>query len=245
MFSSKPLIAILAVLAIAGTTQGAVISYAGFEENVEAQTDTPTTGWRNTTPTKTLDIDGDNILGTDGYSLPKFGVESLPSYISSVTRLAPSENGSTGWGRMDDPANPSGADTIGWGMWFSSNAAEDIVQFVITGSDLTGKTLRVGVFTSGYIGTGEQLHLTQTVGGSATAASGLLSAANTDGLDVAYFDLTGVSAGDTFKVHVTDKTLGYAHASGLTFDTVAIPEPASLAMGLVGLTLIARRRRMA
>ena len=68
MFSSKSFLA-AAVVAVAfvGVTQAAVITYVGNQTEIEAYTDTPTEGWRNATPAKPLDIDGDNILGTDGW----------------------------------------------------------------------------------------------------------------------------------------------------------------------------------
>ncbi len=231
------------LLAVFIGTSEAAITYVGFQANVESKNNDPTSGWRNSSPSKPFDIDGDNILGTDGYHT--FGnagttVISMPTYIGAVTRLSSSANGSTGWGLIDNPSDPSGADTLGTGMWFNTDASENIAQIVITGSDLTGQILRIGVLTGGYIGTGETLHLTQTVGGGAIASSTALTGT---GMDVAFFDLTNVSSGDTFILSASNLTTGYRHASGLTFDTIAVPEPSSALLGLVGGLLLLRRRR--
>ncbi|MCH7229101.1 Ig-like domain-containing protein, partial [Haloferula sp. A504] len=56
----------------------AAITFVGTQDNMETKNDDPTVGWRNTTPAKTLDIDGDNIIGTDGYRTSNRS--SNPSY---------------------------------------------------------------------------------------------------------------------------------------------------------------------
>ncbi|MCH7228389.1 hypothetical protein MLD59_19775, partial [Verrucomicrobiaceae bacterium E54] len=67
-----------AVLATTGFAQAASINFVGSQDNIETKNDDQTIGWRNTTPAKTLDIDGDNIIGTDGYRTSNRS--SNPSY---------------------------------------------------------------------------------------------------------------------------------------------------------------------
>ena len=109
----RPLI-IAASLATAAafTTRPAAaanINYVGVQYDVEASTNTPTTGWRNPTPAKPLDIDGDNILGSDGYDV-YFEKASNPSYATIGYPYPNRNNASALW---DDPANPTGDDCNG------------------------------------------------------------------------------------------------------------------------------------
>ena len=212
--------------------EGGFIQYVGHEVDVESASDTPTTGWRNPNNAKTLDIDGDNILGTDGYSIfnlnsfSLIGNQALPDYISEVTRLSPNANAASSFGVMDNPADPSGSDTWNFGIWHTANSTPaDIFQFSVVGNSLQNRKLRIGLLFDGYNGSGSQfLRVTQTVGGTATAQSPTLGFANT-GLDIMYFDVTA-SAGDTFVVYA-DAVTGISHVAGITFDTVGVPEPSS------------------
>ncbi|MCH7229219.1 hypothetical protein, partial [Haloferula sp. A504] len=157
-----------------------------------------------TTPAKTLDIDGDNIIGTDGYRTSNRS--SNPSYATTSVE-APNTNN---FSKIDDPNNPSGAD-VTTGALHDANAGlgEETVallEFVITGAIPVGETLRVGVLIDS-VGSSDGSNsatytLKQTVGGSATATTPVLN--YQDGsLDVAYFDVTDFSVGDTFVVTST------------------------------------------
>lgn len=247
-------VAVLAAFLGAGSANAATVTYVGHQDDVEAAADTPTTGWRNATPAKPLDIDGDNILGTDGYSIFQANgnsISSLPTYISSVQRIGGNSNSAGSFGVMDNPADPSGADTINFGIWHagaSNTNASNIFRFTVAGTDLNGQTLRVGIMYDTFNVSGSQtLTLTQTVGGSATASSPLLTFADT-GMDVAFFDITNAIAGDVFTL-IADATDGGggSHAGGITFDTfdtTAVPESGSLALLVLGgLCLLGFRRR--
>jgi hypothetical protein len=217
------------VLALAPAAQAAV-SYVGNQDDIESAANTTSSGWRNATPTKTFDIDGDNIMGSDGYQMFEggtTGITGLPGYIASVTRLT-SHVGTSGsggsFGIMDDPADPTGNDTIYFGLWFdvSDTPVDPLFSFVIQGNALDGQTLRIGLTYDSYNLSGSQtLRVTQTVGGTTFADSAVLTW-NDDGLDVASFDLTGVVAGDTFIVRGL-ATTGFGHVGGITFDTLADP----------------------
>jgi hypothetical protein len=221
------------VLALAPAAQAAV-SYVGNQDDIESAANTTSSGWRNATPTKTFDIDGDNIMGSDGYQMFEggtTGITGLPGYIASVTRLT-SHVGTSGsggsFGIMDDPADPTGNDTINFGLWFDveDTPGDDLFSFVIQGNALDGQTLRIGLTYDSYNGSGSQnLRVTQTVGsGSGFAESGVLTF-NDDGLDVASFDLTGLVAGDTFVINdsIGSADDGFGHVGGITFDTLALP----------------------
>lgn len=131
-------------LSLLAPLQGAEITYVGHQVGIEADADTPTEGWRNPTPAKPLDIDGDHILGTDGWWLAN--QKSEPSY-AWITETAP--NGNSGaWGKWDNPSDPSGPDTVGALILHGPGDSLDAFQIVIHGDALKGKTLRLGSLTA-------------------------------------------------------------------------------------------------
>ena len=222
MMPLRKTLSLSALLIFSASLQATSVSYIGNQDNVEAEVNDPTTGWRNPTPAKPFDIDGDNILGSDGYeTFGGGGVASLPSYIANVTRLSSNNNNlGASAGLIDDPSDPLGADTVTYGIWHSgpSGTDIDIFSFEITGTELNGQTLRVGVLYDTFTQSGEQTYtLSQTTGGSAAATSGS-QALESDGMDVLFFDLTDVSSGDVFTVS-TSASSGRGHAGGVIFDT--------------------------
>jgi hypothetical protein len=242
-------LAVVAGLALAaGSANAAVVAYVGSQLNFESRTDDPAVGWRNATTTKTFDIDGDNIFGTDGYQTMGNSTASLPGYITSVAITAPNSNG--GFVVLDNPANPLGADISNSGVWHDNNSFGSgygslfsITFGAVVPSD---QTTRITMFFDTYNASGNQTYrVTQTVGGSGTAVSPTLIWA-TDGIDAASFDLSNVASGDVFIVE-SNSPAGFSHAGAVTFDSItiaAIPEPSSTALlGLGGLALLLRRRR--
>ena len=230
----------LATLAMAAFTgsASAAITYVGNQYNVEALTDDQSTGWRNAATAKSFDIDGDNIIGTDGYDFAgASGVASLPSYVTSVAGSGGHNDQNKGL--IDDPTNPSGPD-IGTG-WNGNGASHTI----IFGSAVT-ETLRLSVLYDGNwsLAHGTQTFtLTQTFGGSDSATTPTVTLAG-DGLDVASFDITGIQSGDTFQLTTTAVAISWRQISGVAFDVAPIPEPSTTALlGLGGLALILRRRK--
>lgn len=258
-----------ALLMSAGMSNAAVVAYAGFQLNIDGNSDQPATrGWHTTGTgvsndnVKPLDIDGNNALGSDGWVLAANGTGGvsnpprfLPNYITTYnsaaagTRaLAPNANTVSGIGvTIDLPAtgalnlNPGNGSAASWHN--NSANAGDLFEFTIQNvSSLAGEALRVGLLfdSANTDTTGTQVfRITQTVGGSATANSPSLAHAK-NGLDVAFFDLTGLANGDRFVVNVdaTSRT----HLSGITFDSAVIPEPSAALLGGLGLLALLRRR---
>jgi hypothetical protein len=243
------------ILAGFTSSHAASIAWVGVDYNVDAkQTSLPmaadSVGWRNSTDVKAfgvgeVDIDGDNIYGTDGYRTRGGNTTGSISYLASAGNIA---SGGNNFGYMDNPSDPTGIDTFRVGFWGSSTTAAslDLFSFTVAGTDLDSQTLRLGVHFDGYSSNdGLNFTWTQTVGGSATASSGTVISAN-DGYDFAFFDLNGASAGDTFVLSVSDNytTSKWLNYDGVVFDTAPIPEPSSTALlGLGGLALLLRRRR--
>tara|TARA_B110000908_G_scaffold170627_1_gene230754 strand:+ start:116 stop:856 length:741 start_codon:yes stop_codon:yes gene_type:complete len=236
----------LAALTVAVFTgsASAAISYVGGQSNFEAHTNDPTDGWRNTTTAKPLDGDGDNILGTDGYDLSGSSAPLLlPSYVFSST-ISGGHNQTRG--SVDDPSDPTGADIAGG--WSGGNSASGTFgTFVFQGGTLATETLRLGVLydSDWSLAWGTQTFtLTKTAGVGTDSVTSPTLTLGGDGVDVAFFDITGIQGGDTFVLSYTDVSIGWAHIGGVTFDTVVVPEPSTTALlGLAGLALILRRRK--
>lgn len=148
--------------------------------------------------------------------------------------------------------NPSTTETQGT-FWHRATGGNASIVFAFTMqnvSQLTGETLRVGLLFDAAISSSSStqlLNITQYSGGSPTvggaSASSPQLAYRSDGLDVAYFDLTELANGDKFVITVDGAgTNGTSHLVGLTFDS-AIPEPGAAVIGSLGLLALLRRRR--
>ncbi len=223
--------------------------------------------WRTSTVAKSLDIDGDNVYGTLGYAL--FAVhadggwtggadqwnynmrQSLPGYLSVApsTRIPRSWTGN--FTRIDDPANPAGAD-IWSGLAYCTYLVECPAGAfyplfdISVGAGLGSGTLRLGVFSNNE---NPPADLEVLVRGSG-ATSGLQTIPTVSGYKNNYyfFDLTGLDAGDVVRVQGHIRPSGSVGLSGFTFDyrdaPPAVFEPATGALvGAALITLGALRRR--
>lgn len=229
---------LLACTAIIGSAQAATVSYLGLDTTTGAD-------WRTASTAKsaTFDVDGDNIYGTDGYFMgftalgaANSNIETgrtksdVPSYISSLASggaFFVSDN----YVNFDDPTGPgegNGALYYNTGTKFTFTV-DQATEFVLT--VLIGQNAGGGAPTS--------ITINQTTGGSATATTGTLSGTSSEA-DYAFFSIDA-AAGDVFDVDiVASNSTGI---TGVAFDTVVIPEPATGAMALIGLGVMASRRR--
>ena len=211
--------------AVPASVQYATISYLGTQFDIESPTDDPGVGWRNTSPPKPLDIDGDHILGTDGWRVGNVGnVVSDPPYAKTA-QTSPNANAH---GRWDNPLDPTGKDT-NQGVLHDAKAnlgetSAPLVTFEITDEIPAGETLRVGILFDVMGGPNKATYtLSQTFGGTASATTPVHEWTG-KGLDVAYFDLTHLRAGYTFAVTCTTVSAPehpgpFEQVVGITFDT--------------------------
>jgi hypothetical protein len=218
---------------------------------------------RTTAVAKPLDIDGDDIYGTDGYSFfnvdrvsaasgQPFGQnlrESLPSYISNVNGASSAFSaGGFSYLFMDDPLaipGPAVADVrSGLAVNHAQSDAETTLMNIVLGAVLPTAGFRLGVF----IDNGDNAVLTPTmlrVSGSG-GDSGLISttAANIDG-DMYFFDILGATPGSLLYISARSGATTVATIGGITFDTIPIPEPSSLALlafGMISLWFFRTKR---
>jgi hypothetical protein len=233
---------VFALMTLAPFTQAASIVYVGQQNDYETVSNDATTGWRNASTVKPLDIDGDNIFGTDGYefgggSTPK----SLPSYVNDFNING--NHNDNGRGFLDNPADPGGADIRGG--WAGRSGGGNFATIVF--NQAMSDTVRLGVIYDNdwNVSTGTQTFtLTQTVGGSSSVTTPTLTleGSGSASYDILFFDLVGIQSGDSFTLDVTKGTVSWGQITGMTFDSV--PEPSSLSLLLLGsgaLYLLRRR----
>jgi len=207
------------------TAKYAAVTYVGTQFDIESTGDDPKVGWRNTTPKKPMDIDGDHILGTDGWRMGTMGKTTSDPPYAVTAKTAPNGNAHGQW---DNPLDPSGKDT-NQGVLHDSNAqagetTAPLVTFTITEDFPEGKVLRLGLLFDVQGGPNTATYtVTQTFGGTASAATPVHKWTG-EHLDVAFFDLTDLRAGYRFAITSrTVDTRNYPHAFeqlvGITFDT--------------------------
>ncbi len=237
------------MIAMANSASAAVISYVGVQFDVEDATNTPTAGWRNTTTAKPLDVDGDNVLGSDGYFI-YHNRQSVPSYATTIFNPDSNVNRTSRSALWDDPSDPTGADIAGSGQYYDvsiplGSPSEPLLQVQITDALPVGETLRLGVlFDINSSGTATYT-LEQIVGGSQSVTTPSF-AFDSASLDVAFFDISGVSVGDTFNIRATNlagSSTSLQQVVGITYDTGVVPEPSVALLGGLGTLLLLLRRR--
>lgn len=245
MAMNRTMIGLAAAVLLIGNASAADIWYVGVNTNIDSSADDGTTvGWHSSGNAKSLDLDGDNVLGTDGWIYCVAGNNGLNNPARSLPSYFTDSNG-VGWDVLtsnfsevpdgiftDYPTpvtgpNPPQAQTEAWWGWAVN--VKDMFQFTFNtnATELASKTLRVGLLfginprasvTSPFEQT---FSITQTVGGSTNAVSPALYNNLTD-LNAAFFDLENVSEGDTFVINAnTYGSGGFPTLVGVTFDDAA------------------------
>ncbi len=232
------------LLATSDAIRAAVITYAGADL-------TTNDAWRTNNLVKLLDIDGDNVYGTDGFVLFGGGqASSAPTYATVAQGAGTSVfGGNASYTNFDNAAftGPAPVANVVSGVVFNAPGGTnptDFVTFTLT----QPQTFRLGVITDNADFAAispTTLRVRQTVGGSAD--SGYVSAAadrDRDG-DYYFFDVSG-QAGDIFAVSGNnDSGFSSNGVYGVTFDSQIVPESSTLvllATGLFGLAIWWRRR---
>ena len=205
--------------------------------------------WSDSTFTKTLDIDGDNRYGTDGFVLLNTtntggGRNSPGAALSGSAQRAP-DFATAGISALADAnfsgafQNPSGTTglirndandatvRLGYGgiNLATPNAAiplTDLYSFTLTSALAANETLRFGVF-SGSNNSDTRLGFTEL-----TVTAGAFSASTTDDRvanvgnapDIYFFDITDLAVGDTIVVSAANSITGGNNFNGATIGGV-------------------------
>lgn len=216
------------------------------------------------------DIDTSGGLGTDGFIMAGLydgtstnndsrftTTSSLPSYVSNVTggsNVIGTTYGNPAYGNIDNPLLLDGTDQKA-GFWIATggNAGDsrEIIKFDVAALEI-GQTVRIGIFAGMQQttdGRWDPTSITLT-DGSATATVGNHGTNNLTqqpggshtGNGWVFFDID--AGGSSYTVTATKRLTGQgASLSGLTFDSITIPEPSTGLLGLLGALMLGTRRR--
>lgn len=233
------------------TARAAVITYAGLHENVESHADDPAVGWRNAaSPAKPLDLDGDNIYGSDGYTLFGRPYEALPSYVTAIqplqTALGPL---ALDYAMIDNPDDPSGPDIKAGTLFLNGVIGEfAFASFVVNGN--APSLFRLGILVDNGDSPNPPpfIRVAGALGDSGQFQGNTLPDRNPDWY---FVDIQGAQAGDEFTVYFGNTDTGNLLLGGLTFDNDdvppdGVPEPSSamlLGIGALMVQRLVRQRR--
>ena len=212
----------LTAAAFVPSAGASVITYAGSQTDLGP-------GWRTATVGKPLDIDGDNVFGTDGYDMVNRPAVT-PSYVGSMAILTTTFPGNGGYAQIDDPTNLPGLFVTGTmnpnpGVGGSAN----LFQFTLN-ANAAGRTIRVGLMVdnldiAAFNATSLTLVQTSGAGASSGPVATTSSIFNDRIPDWLFFDITGAAAGDTFVIQGVAGVEGTATLGGVSFDSLP-PLPA-------------------
>lgn len=198
--------------------------------------------WKTVSTTKTLDVDGDNVYGTLAhifYGVEFKGQHSLYQYDGADSQVGPFG----GYATVDHPSG-DGSSPGDIQVHTTSNGGgggSDHVMFSFTALAGSPANVRIGIATDGVNDPGYSSATIglREVGGSSFEYT--MTSTNAT-LDMVFFDVTGITAGNQFEVFADTGTYGFATHQFVTWD--AIPEPSSASLtGIASLAVAIRRRR--
>lgn len=200
-----------------GPMPPAVITYEGTHQDLGGT-------WRSSGIAKTRDVDGDHVLGTDGYQLVNLP-PAKPSYFSTMEPLTGSYSGNASYAFIDDPLNPGSTFMTGTqNPAPGAGRSADVFRFTLN-AQAVGRLIRVGVLIDHLDNAAynpASLRLVQTVGGVVGSPS--LATASTAFRnrvpDWVFFDIVGGQTGDTFVLRGTGGPNGEVTVGGVVFDSL-------------------------
>jgi len=234
------------LLGTSTTSTAGVITYAGTDFDLGG-------GWRTSTVPKN-DIDGNNVLGSDGWFVAGGeGSQLTPAYLTSLVANSDSYPGNASYYVIDNPNTTPGATP-------STIVSGTLNPFPGTGSTTTDLSFTFGAGVPDIVRVGlmidnldyviynpSALQVVQDGGPAASVVVDTTGATYNDQVpDWVYFDIQGAQTGETYDVLVTGGTESCACLGAVSFDS-AVPEPSSF--GLVGIgagflaVAVVRRRR--
>lgn len=238
-----------AVVTLASPAVAATISFV----NSGVPDTTTLDAWRTSSVVKTMDADGNNVYGSDGYYMAGPVGVTVPTYLQSVSLSATNYGGDGNYAVIDSPSNVP--NNVNSGLFFRTNTFDTVISFTVSSTLVGSKSFRVGILNNnqGHSSndnsglTPDFIAVNQTSGGSAT--SGTLDSSSTPTPFQArahwiFFDISGAVANDTFAINIGSDGAPHNQTGigGLTFDT--IPEPTSIGLlGMGAMGLLVRRRR--
>lgn len=233
--------------------------------------------WSRATTVKFHDIDGDNLYGSDGYILMNTSnvggavlaldssVQSTPSYTSAISfsGAATGTGGAGGYSGSFNLAaqalNPTDTGTVNLGYAGYRDDADntavplqELFSYTMNRDMGGSETIRLGIITDSLSGE-PRVGVTslRVVAGGDSADATMVAGNKSGGLDMYFFDITGLSLNDEIQVwggnSFATGTFTAATISGVMFDSHITPEPSTFVLALLGLLSLGfvgwRRRR--
>lgn len=234
---------LLQACALTGMFLGASTSgFAGIVTYSSSDVDLGS-GWRTSSVLKS-DIDGNNVLGSDGWFVAgAAGSTQLPAYLVSLITNGSVYPGNGSYAQIDDPnttpgLTPSALQSGTLNPFPGTNGTTTDVTFTF-GASVSG-TVRLGLMVDNLDIAGFNPNALQVVQVGGPGASAVVSTAggsfNNKTPDWVYFDLQA-NSGEIYNVIVTGGSNGCACLGAISFDSVAassVPEPSSLNLALFG-----------
>ena len=180
--------------------------------------------WRSDSLAKPLDLDSDNILGTDGYVLVNLP-PALPAYLASASILTGTYPGNDDYSYLDDPTSPGNQFLTGtMNPYPGPGVSADLFSFTLN-AGAVGRTIRVGLLVDnldGAVWNAASLTLMQTNGTRASngPVATVAAALNNRIPDWIFFDISGGQPGDAFTIRGGGGVNATATLGGVAFDSV-------------------------
>jgi hypothetical protein len=224
------------------------ISTTGLASAVYVSTDFDLgSDWRTSSVSKN-DVDGNDVLGTDGWFVAGgAGSLVLPTYLSSLTTDPSVYSGNGGYASIDDPnTTPGLAPSLlqsGTLNPFPGTGGLNVDMSFTFGANVPG-TVRLGLMVDNLDIAAFNPSSLQVVQDGGPGASAVV---DTTGLDYnnripdwVYFDIQA-QPGETYDVVVAGGPNGCACLGAVSFDSAdsAVPEPSSFGLVAVGAALLA------
>ena len=206
----------LQLTAVGTVIQPAILSFAGV---INDDAGSEISQWKTVSTTKTLDGDGDNAYGTLAHLVYAYefkGQGTLYTFDGADSQVGPFGSyalidAPTGLGDINVATTSNGG-----------GGGADHVMFTFAALAGSPANVRIGIATDGLDDAGYSsatIGLRQ-VGGSAVEYT--MTSTNST-LDMVFFDVTGITAGNQFEVFADAGAYGYATHHFITWD--AIPAP--------------------
>lgn len=246
--------AIVAVFLASVSAQASTITFYGSDIDGAAA------DWRTTTTAKPVDVDGDDLYGTDGWAT-WIGVEgatktppsayresNLPDYVGSFSESSGVDVARWGYAMIDDPTSPP-ADMASSTLsaWTGVvGGTHDLLSFTVDSDIENIDYFVMGVMADNLdnpVANSATFMLISSLGNSYEITLDATSGFNKTP-DMYFFKVAGAVANEEFTlIGKSGSAPQYTTAAAVTWDSVAVPEPSTLMLLLGGLALLIFRRR--
>jgi hypothetical protein len=240
---ARGLALVLGILALVCNT-GLAAPGVIFVGSIQNDSSSEISEWSDSAVTKSLDIDNDDLYGTDGYSWVNTSDsgnpvavlasldESAPSYAAGIAHTGAGGGVSGSYSGADDRRNA--ADTADVNVGYAgpnyngttgATVLQELFAYTMSSDMLNGETIRVGVVLDSLNDTVVGADSLRVVAGGASAdATGV---ARSGVIDMYFFDISGLTSGQEIQIwgakSVDNSNYGYNAITigGVLFDSSA------------------------